>query len=73
MSVKKAIKFIRQIGYDDALRAKCYDCSNREELLNMLEFSEFEFEEAINSQLVKCQTEEEAENIRQLKLWFSII
>jgi len=42
-------------------------------LLKNLDFNETEFEDAINMQLVKCQSYEEADRIQQVKLWFEVL
>ena len=36
-------------------------------------FNETEFEDAINMQLVKCQSYEDAERIHQIKFWFDVL
>lgn len=73
MSLHKALDFVKEVGSDDELRNSCYSFSDRQELLDHLGFNEAEFEDAINMNLVKCQTEDAAEEIQQLKMWFSIL
>ncbi len=72
MSLSKAIWFVNNAS-DKALRQKCYTSNSRPELLQSLGFTDFEFEDAINMKLVKCQTYEEADKVQQLKMWFSIL
>ena len=72
MALGKAIKFVKQACFDKELRASCYK-SPKSELLKTLDFDEGEFEDAINMQLVKCQTYEAAEPFQQLKIWFSLL
>ena len=72
MALDKAIKFVKQACFDKELRAKCYK-NTKSELLKTLDFDEAEFENAINMQLVKCQTYEAAEHFQQLRIWFSLI
>jgi hypothetical protein len=73
MALGKAIRFIRQASFDKELRKACYQVSSKKELLKILDFDEFEFEDAFNMELVKCQTAEQADDINQLKEWFYMI
>jgi hypothetical protein len=72
MSLSKAVWFVNNAS-DRSLRQKCYLSTSRVELLQALGFTEYEFEDAINMKLVKCQTYEEADRVQQLKMWFSIL
>ena len=72
-SVGKAIAFIRTITGNEKLRTECYNCRSKGELYEKLGFNDADFEEAVNMQLVKCQTEEEAEYVREIKLWFAML
>jgi len=72
MALGKAINFAIQACNDKELRAKCYK-SPKSELLKILDFDEVEFDDAINMQLVKCQTYEAAEPFQQLRIWFSLL
>jgi len=73
MALGKAIKFVKQVGFDKTLRASCYKSASKPELLGRLGFDENEFEDAINMQLVKCQSHEQAEHYQQLRMWFSLL
>ena len=73
MALGKALKFIKDIRSDNDLRNSCYKYSTKGELLNEMEFNEYEFDDAINMNLVKCQTFDEAEEIYQVKLWFAML
>jgi len=73
MALGKAIKFIKQAGFDRQLRAKCYKSPSKQALLQQLGFDETEFDDAINMQLVKCQTYEQAEHYQQLRQWFTML
>ncbi len=73
MALGKAIKFVKQVRFDDKLRKSCYETKSKAELLKKLDFDENEFEDAINMQLVKCQTHEQAEHFQQIKIWFLIL
>ena len=72
MALGKSIQFIRQFILDQEFRHEC-NHNSKEELLKKLDFNETEFEDAINMQLVKCQSYEEAERIHQIKYWFELL
>jgi hypothetical protein len=72
MALGKSIQFIRQFIIDQEFRHEC-NTSSKEDLLKNLDFNETEFEDAINMQLMKCQTYEEAERIHQIKYWFEFL
>lgn len=73
MALGKAIKFVKQVGFDRQLRTSCYQSNSKIDLLKKLGFDEVEFEDAINMQLVKCQTHEQAEHFQQLRTWFTLL
>ncbi len=73
MTIAKAVKFVKQAGFDKELRKSCYNSKSKKELLKRLNFNEEEFEDAINMQLVKCQTFEQAALVQQLKMWFLLL
>ena len=75
MSIANASKFIRQFETDTELRKRCNSCRSQNELLKMLsdeqlDFSEDEFNDVLNSLLVKCQSYEQAGYIEEIKRWF---
>ena len=72
MALGKSIQFIRQFIRDKEFRHEC-NKSSKEDLLKNLDFNETEFDDAINMQLVKCQSYEEADRIQQIKLWFEVL
>lgn len=72
MALGKAINFVIKACNDKSLRAECYKIS-KPELLEKFDFNEVEFDDAINMQLVKCQTYAAAEPFQQLRIWFSIL
>ncbi len=72
MALGKSIKFVQQFMRDKEFRSTC-NKSSKEDLLRSLDFTELEFEDAINMQLVKCQTYEEADVVQQVKLWFAFL
>ena len=73
MALSNAVKFVKQIGKNETFRNECYESKSKSDLLNKLNFNEYEFDEAINMNLVKCQTLDEADQIFQIKLWFALL
>ena len=59
MSLSKAIKFLKKVGPDAEYRKNCLQYETKSQLLADKGFNETEFEDALNMQLVKCQTYEE--------------
>lgn len=72
MALGKSIRFIKQFILDDEFRREC-NRSPKEELMRNQDFNETEFDDAINMELVKCQSYEEAERIHQIKYWFELL
>jgi len=73
MAIGKAITFVKRATSDIQFRTECYRINSKTELLQLFAFDEVEFDDAINMQLVKCQTYEEAEVYEQIRMWFSIL
>ena len=73
MALNRALDFLKQACGNEDFRSSCYSFDNKEALLTHFGFDEVEFEDAINMNLVKCQTYEQAEVFQQLKMWFSIL
>lgn len=73
MALHKAIEFVQRVGIDGSLRKACNSSPSKPELLESLGFDLTEFEDAINMQLVKCQSYEEAEVFQQIRMWFAIL
>lgn len=73
MAISKALEFVDLAIVDDKLRELCNSGLSKKALLDILEFNQIEFEDAINMNLVKCQTFDEAERFQQLKMWFEIL
>lgn len=75
MSIQNALVFLREIESNAELRRNCYSCKTRSELLEMLDkngrgFTFEECDDAINSLLLKCQTYEQADRVKELQVWF---
>ena len=73
MALGKAVDFVKRVGFDEELRTECNKSASKVELLHKFDFNEVEFEDALNMQLVKCQTYEQAEVFQQIKLWFLLL
>ena len=77
MSIKNALNFILNIDTNVELRKSCYSCCSQEELLEMLKaydlvFTKEDFSEAINLFMVKCQTYEQANRVKEIEDWFKL-
>ena len=77
MSLGNAMTFIKNVEINKELRQACYKCHSKLELLSMLaqeelEFTQNEFDNAVTMLLVKCQTYEEADCVKQTEVWFSL-
>jgi hypothetical protein len=72
MALSKAIEFVHAVSISQELRTACSNFS-KEKLLIKMNFSENEFEDALNSQLVQCQTYEQAEVFQQIRMWFLLL
>ncbi|MDW7694861.1 hypothetical protein R9C00_08910 [Flammeovirgaceae bacterium SG7u.111] len=72
MSIGKAIRFVRKFARSHEFRKECHSFS-RQELLETFEFDAYELEDAINMQLVKCQTEDEAIPYLQLRMYYQLL
>ena len=70
MAIDRAITFVKRATTESAFRKECYNCQSRQELIERIGFDEIEFDDAINMQLVKCQTYEQAEVYQQIRMWF---
>mgnify|MGYP003480655678 FL=1 len=72
MALSKAIEFVHAASISQELRTACSNFS-KEKLMLKFNFDEFEFEDALNSQLVQCQTYEQAEVFQQIRMWFLLL
>jgi hypothetical protein len=72
MALSKALEFVHAASISQELRTACSHYS-KEKLMLQLNFSELEFEDALNMQLVQCQTYEQAEVFQQIRMWFLLL
>ena len=78
MSLNRAIKFINQASVDDELRTKlntAVDNNARKSILKDYDllFNYPEFEDAYNNMLCNCQTEDQASDLQNFKLWWDYL
>jgi hypothetical protein len=78
MSIHNAKKFISSGMKDAKLRNRLNSATTMAELLEVitgygLSFTPEEFEEAYRNRLVQCQFEEQADQLREFKLWWDLL
>ena len=78
MAINDAMKLIKAIGSEAALRREMVSCTSYDELNEYLFhkgfiFSKYEFEEAINHLHVNCQTHESAGDLMAKAEWFNYL
>ena len=78
MTIGNAISFIKRGMTDNALRKRLNRASNPEEIQDILNqeklpFSAHDFDEAFHNRLTLCQEEEEADQLREFKMWWEIL
>lgn len=78
MSIGTALKFMKRGMAEAALRDRLNGAVDLPELMQILEeegltFSPVEFEDAVNSTLLKCQTWDEANALREFKFWWELL
>ena len=71
MAIDKAIKFVKRATTESDFRKVCYKVPSKEKLMQKIGFTEVEFDDAVNMQLVKCQSYEQAEVFQQIRMWFA--
>lgn len=78
MTIKNALKFIdlgiRDAGLRDRLNA-ANNIADRDEVLATLNlaFSDHDFEEAFHHRLTLCQAHEEADLVKEFKMWWDLL
>ena len=78
MTVENAKRFIRQAMQDKDLRDKLNSAAGPEEIAAILEeqnipFTYPEFDEGFNNLLTGCQTAEDADRLREFRMWWEMI
>lgn len=72
MALGKSISFVKKFLKDKEFRRECNQLQ-KQDLMDSFGFDETEFDDAINMELVKCQTWEDADRIQQVKFWFALL
>ena len=77
MSLQNALIFLRNVGTNLPLRKACHSCHTKSDLLELLDnegigFTEGEFAEAVTMSLFRCKTYDEADDVKQMELWFNL-
>jgi hypothetical protein len=78
MTIGNALTFITRGLIDSALRERLNGALNASELQNLLDnekllFSANDFDEAFYHRLTQCQEAEEADQIKELKMWWDLL
>lgn len=78
MTIGNALTFIKRGMIDEELREKLNTASNMETCDGILAeeglgFSRHDFEEAYHNQLTLCQTAEQADRLKEFKLWWELL
>ena len=78
MAINDALKLIKAIGTDASLRREMVSCTSYDELKEYLfnkgfDFTQHEFDEAVNSLHVKCQTYENASELMSKSEWYNYL
>jgi hypothetical protein len=78
VTIRNALAFIERGLRDTALRNRLNDARNLSELQHALEaeeilFSAEDFDEAFHHRLTQCQEEEEADQIKEFKMWWDLL
>lgn len=78
MTICNALSFIKRCLNDADLRGRLNGAVSRDDLdlilaNEFLTFSASDFNEAYNHKLTECQEAEEAEQLKELKLWWELL
>lgn len=78
MTINNALTFIKRGQEDRSLRSRLNAAASADELSEILTaenlyFSAHDFDEAYHHRLTQCQEEEEADQLREFKMWWDLI
>ena len=78
MTIGNALAFIERGQTDSALRDRlnaATSCRERDDVLadEKLVFSAHDFDEAFHHRLTQCQEAEEADQLREFKMWWDLL
>lgn len=77
MTIGNAILFIKRGLFDGELRDRLNGASTPPEFQKILDgeklvFTDYDFDEAYHHLLVKCQEEEDADQLKEFKMWWDL-
>ena len=78
MTIGNALTFIKRGQEEDTLRARLNAASSPHELETILSeenlvFSAHDFDEAYHHRLTECQEEEQADQLKEFKMWWELL
>ena len=78
MTINNGKLFLKRVAEDKKLRESLESASSQKQISEILssmdcDFTPEEIETAFNMMHVQCQTEDQAEQIKQLKLWWDLL
>ena len=78
MTIKNALTFIKRGQEDRTLRSRLNGAASVDELSKILtsenlDFSAHDFDEAYHHRLTQCQEEEEAEQLKEFRMWWDLL
>lgn len=78
MTIGNALNFIKQGRQDTSLRRRLNASKSRKEIEDILaqeklSFSAHDFDEAYHHSLTLCQEQEEADELKEFKLWWDLL
>jgi hypothetical protein len=78
MTIGNALTFINRGQEDSALRSRLNKANSPDELVEILAaekltFSAHDFDEAYHHQLTQCQEEEDANQLKEFKMWWELL
>ncbi|WP_419655689.1 hypothetical protein Dvar_47860 [Desulfosarcina variabilis str. Montpellier] len=78
MTIKNALTFIKRGQEDRALRSRLNSANSADELNEILiteklDFSAHDFDEAYHHRLTQCQEEEEADQLKEFRMWWDFL
>ena len=78
MTIGNALTFIKRGMIEKALRDRLNAASTLQDLLQILDaedltFTPSEFEDAVNSSLVKCSECDEADELKDFQMWWEML
>ena len=78
MTIKNALTFIKRGQEDRTLRSRLNTANSPDELNEILTtekliFSAHDFDEAYHHRLTQCQEEEEADQLKEFKMWWDLL